>query len=237
MFTGIVEAMGTLAEVKATASGRHVRVQTVLARELTAGDSLAVNGVCLTTTVVDGIEAHFDIGPETARITTLGTLPPGERVNLERPLKLDGRLGGHLVLGHVDGIGTVEDIRPEAESHWITIGFPRDLAAFFIRKGPVAVDGVSLTIAGLGGTEFDVQIIPFTLSATTLGRLRRGDRVNLECDMIGKYVVRALDLAGGCEERRTQERRNEERGNEERRNGETEEQRTERTNEERRTRT
>jgi riboflavin synthase len=194
MFTGIVEAVGTLVEVKATAGGQRVRIRTALASELAPGDSLAVNGVCLTAILLDNGEAHFDIGPETARITTLGAVEPGQTVNLERPVKLDGRLGGHLVLGHVDGIGSVDDIRSEAESHWVTIGFPAHLAPFFIRKGSVAVDGVSLTVAGLGETQFDVQIVPYTFTATTFGRLRRSDRVNLECDMIGKYVVRAMEL-------------------------------------------
>jgi riboflavin synthase len=207
MFTGIVEAVGTLVEVKATAGNQRVRIQAALANELSPGDSLAVNGVCLTAILVDNGEAHFDIGPETARVTTLGSLQPGQNVNLERPMTLDGRLGGHLVLGHVDGIGAVREIRREAESHWVTIGFPEALAPFFIRKGSVAVDGVSLTVAGLGDEEFDVQIVPFTFDATTFGRLRIGDRVNLECDMIGKYVVRAMEL-GGTNERRT---KNEER--------------------------
>jgi len=194
MFTGIVEAIGTLVEVKATAAGQRVRIQAALANELSPGDSLAVNGVCLTAILVNDGEAHFDIGPETARITTLGALQPHQTVNLERPLKLDGRLGGHLVLGHVDGIGTVQEIRREGESHWVTIGFPAALAPLFIRKGSVAVDGVSLTVAGLGDEAFDVQVVPFTLGATTFGSVRTGDRVNLECDMIGKYVVRAMEL-------------------------------------------
>jgi riboflavin synthase len=210
MFTGIVEAVGTLVEVKPTAAGRRVRVEAALASELAPGDSLAVNGVCLTAIVADNGEAHFDIGPETSRVTTLGTLEPGQLVNLERPMRLDGRLGGHLVLGHVDGIGVVQEVRCEADSHWITIGFPQELAPYFIRKGSVAVDGVSLTVAGLGAAEFDVQIIPFTFNATTFKRLRAGDRVNLECDMMGKYVVRAMELRGAAgargtknEERRT----------------------------------
>ena len=138
--------------------------------ELALGDSLAVNGVCLTAILIDNGEAHFDIGPETARITTLGSLQPGQTVNLERAMKVDGRLGGHLVLGHVDGVGVIGEIRPEADSHWVTIGYPPPLAPFFIRKGSVAVDGVSLTVAGLGETEFDVQIVPFTFGATTFGR-------------------------------------------------------------------
>jgi riboflavin synthase len=197
MFTGIVEATGTLVEVNATADGRRLRVQAALTRELAPGDSLAVNGVCLTAVEIANDAAQFDIGPETARITTLGAVRPGQTVNLERPMKLDGRLGGHLVLGHVDAIGVVESIRREADSHWITIGFPLTLAPFFIRKGSVAVDGVSLTIAGLSDTSFDVQIIPFTFAATTFGHLRPGDQVNLECDMIGKYVVRAMQLHHG----------------------------------------
>jgi riboflavin synthase len=208
MFTGIVEAVGTLVEVKVTAGGQRVRVHAALANELALGDSLAVNGVCLTAILIDKSEAHFDIGPETARITTLGSLQPGQTVNLERAMKLDSRLGGHLVLGHVDGIGAVEDIRRDGDSHWVTVAYPPPLAPFFIRKGSVAVDGVSLTIAGLGETQFDVQIVPFTFAATTFGRLRTGDRVNLECDMIGKYVARALELGAGGDARRT---KNEER--------------------------
>jgi riboflavin synthase alpha subunit len=196
MFTGIVEAVGTLVEVRATAAGRRVRIAAPLVGELAPGDSLAVNGVCLTAILIANGEAHFDIGPETARITTLGALEPGQSVNLERPMKLDGRLGGHLVLGHVDGVGTVEEIRAEAESHWFRISFPASLARLFICKGSVAVDGVSLTVAGLSQAQFDVQIVPFTFGATTFGRLRPRDRVNLECDMIGKYVVRAMELTG-----------------------------------------
>ena len=196
MFSGIVEAIGTLAEVKPLAEGLRVRIQTALASELTAGDSLAVNGVCLTVILSRDGEVHADIGPETARITTLGRLQRDERVNLERAIPLGGRLGGHLVLGHVDGVGTVDHVRPDAGSHWCTVYFPVELAPYFIRKGSVAMDGVSLTVAGLGPERFDVQIVPFTWEATTLGSLKQGDKVNLECDMIGKYVVRAMELAG-----------------------------------------
>lgn len=196
MFTGIVEVIGTLAEVKPMAGGQRVRIQTPLAAELAPGDSLAVNGVCLTVILTDGDEVHADVGPETARITTLGTLQRSQGVNLERALRLEDRLGGHLVLGHVDGIGVVDEIRPDAGGHWLTVSFPPSLAPFFIRKGSIAVDGVSLTVAGLGDREFDVQIVPFTWTATTLGRLRAGDTVNLECDMIGKYIARAVELAG-----------------------------------------
>ena len=106
----------------------------------------------------------------------------------------DGRLDGHFVLGHVDGVGVIEEIRAEGESHWLTIGFPPALAPYFIRKGSVAVDGISLTVAGLGERQFDVMVIPYTWGHTTLKGLRKGDKVNLECDMIGKYVVRAMEL-------------------------------------------
>ena len=194
MFTGIVEAVGTLAEVKGTGGGYRVRIRTPLSAELKIGDSLAVNGVCLTVILIDGEHVLADVGPETSRVTTLGMLQRGQDVNLERPLKADGRFDGHFVLGHVDGIGVIEEIRPEGESRWLTVGFPPPLAAYFIRKGSVAVDGVSLTIAGLGDRQFDVMVIPFTWSNTTLKTLRKGDKVNIECDMIGKYAARAMEL-------------------------------------------
>lgn len=194
MFTGIVEAVGTLSEVKGTGGGYRVRIHTPLSAELTIGDSLAVNGVCLTVILIDGDHVLADVGPETSRVTTLGTLQRGQDVNLERPVKADGRLDGHFVLGHVDGVGVIDEIRPEGESRWLTIGFPPPLAAYFIRKGSVAVDGVSLTVAGLGERQFDVMVIPFTWSHTTLKASRKGDKVNIECDIIGKYVARAMEL-------------------------------------------
>ncbi len=194
MFTGIVEAVGTLSEVKGTGGGYRVRIHTPLASQMKLGDSLAVNGVCLTVILIDGEHVLADIGPETARVTTFGSLQRGQSVNLERPLRFDGRVDGHFVLGHVDGVGTIEDARPEADSHWLTIGFPPALAPYFIRKGSVAVDGISLTVAGLGERQCDVQVVPYTWANTTLKSLRAGDKVNLECDMVGKYVVRAMEL-------------------------------------------
>ena len=201
MFTGIVEAVGTVAELKPTSAGFRIGIETSYGAELAKGDSLAVNGVCLTITVSTGSEVHADIGPETARITTLGALQRGDTVNLERPLRIDGRLGGHLVSGHVDGIGVVVDLRPEADSHWITVRYPPALAPYLIRKGSVAVDGVSLTIANLHDDHFELQIVPFTWTATTLSTLRAGSKVNLECDLIGKYVVRAMELRQQTETR------------------------------------
>ncbi|MGD9903884.1 MAG: riboflavin synthase [Vicinamibacterales bacterium] len=195
MFTGIVEQMGTLVELKPMAGGYRLRVEAALAADVQPGDSVAVNGVCLTALVAHRSELHADIGPETARITTIGAMTRGAAVNLERPLRADGRVGGHFVLGHVDGVGTVDDVRAEGGSHWVTVTYPPSLAALFIRKGSVAVDGVSLTVAGLDDRHFDVQVIPYTWSHTTLGRLRPGDKVNLECDVLGKYVARASELA------------------------------------------
>ena len=199
MFCGIVEAIGTVAGVQPSPDGRRIRIATSLARELAEGDSLAVNGVCLTIVrrAEDRVEA--DVGPETARVTTLGGLGHGQRVNLERAVPLGGRLGGHLVQGHVDAVGTIEAVRPDSGSTWVRVAFPRELAPFFILKGSVAVDGVSLTVAGLYDSSFDIQMVPFTAQATTLGERRPGDRVHLECDMIGKYVIRATELARGHE--------------------------------------
>lgn len=196
MFTGIVEAVGTVAGVSSTGGAHRIRIQTPLAGDLKPGESLAVNGVCLTVLLAEHDEVHADVGPETSRVTTLGGLTRGHRANLERPMRADGRFGGHLVLGHVDGVGTVEAIRPESGSYWLTVRFPASLAPYFIHKGSIAVDGISLTVARLGDTHFDVQVVPFTWDATTLSSVKAGDAVNLECDMIGKYVVRALERSG-----------------------------------------
>jgi riboflavin synthase len=195
MFTGLIEAVGRIAEAKETSTGVRLRVETALAPELAPGDSLAVNGVCLTVTLAQGQEVHADVGPETARLTTLGSLIPGVAVNLERPLGVDGRFGGHFVQGHVDGTGAVRDVRAEGDAYWLTIGFDRSAAALLVRKGSIAVDGVSLTVAGLDDRQFDVMVIPFTWTHTNLAALRVGTLVNLEFDMVGKYVARAAELA------------------------------------------
>jgi riboflavin synthase len=196
MFTGLVEAVGELVERKPTSGGFRLRVASPLAADLSPGDSLAVNGVCLTVILAGNGEIHADIGPETVRVTTLGTIAHGSLVNLERPLRADSRLGGHFVQGHVDAIGHIEDLRTDAEFQWLTVGFPGHLAPFLVHKGSVAVDGISLTVAGLGTDRFDVQVVPYTTGHTNLARAERRDRVNLEVDMLGKYVVRVAELAG-----------------------------------------
>jgi len=196
MFTGLIEAVGEVAERRPTSGGFRLRVATALASEVSTGDSVAVNGVCLTVILADGKEIHADIGPETARVTTLGAIERGAHVNLERPLGTDGRFGGHFVQGHVDGVGRVLERRHDAEFDWLTVGFPAALAPYLIPKGSIAVDGISLTVAGLATDRFDIMVIPFTLEHTNLQYVHEGDSVNLECDMVGKYVVRAAQLAG-----------------------------------------
>ena len=196
MFTGLIEAVGHVEEVRSAGSGARLRIRAPLASELTPGDSLAVNGVCLTVVAAAAGEVHADVGPETARVTTLGSLRRGREVNLERPLRADGRVGGHFVQGHVDGTGQVDEIRADGDAHWLAVSFADPLAPYLVHRGSVAVDGVSLTVASLGDRRFDVMIIPFTWEHTTFRTLRAGDRVNLECDIVGKYVARALEVAG-----------------------------------------
>lgn len=198
MFTGLVEAVGTVVDCTPVDGGVRVRIAAPLAAELSPGDSLAVNGVCLTATAPDPAVFHADIGPETLRVTSLGQLQPGTLVNLERPLRADSRLGGHFVQGHVDATGTVLELRAEHGFYWFSLRFPTELAPYLIPKGSVAVDGISLTVADLGTDRFTVQIVPFTFEHTNLKQARAGDRVNLECDMVGKYVVRAAHLAGAA---------------------------------------
>jgi riboflavin synthase len=196
MFTGLVEDVGELVECKPTSGGFRLRIASTLASELKPGDSLAVNGVCLTVILAENGEVHTDVGPETVRVTTLGSIARGAVVNLERPLRADQRFGGHFVQGHVDAIGHLEELRQESEFHWLTVSFPSFLAPLIVHKGSIAVDGISLTVAGLGSDRFDIMVVPFTMAHTNIGRAGIRDRVNIECDMVGKYVVRAAELAG-----------------------------------------
>jgi riboflavin synthase len=196
MFTGLVEAVGEIVASTPTSGGVRLQIATPIAAELSPGDSLAVNGVCLTVVLADASAVLADVGPETLRVTTLGTAAPPMIVNLERPLRADSRFGGHFVQGHVDAVGSVEDLRADADFHWLTVSFPPQLAPFIVHKGSIAVDGISLTVARLGADHFDVQVVPFTIEHTNVKRMQVGDRVNLEADMVGKYVVRAAELAG-----------------------------------------
>lgn len=194
MFTGLIEALGRVQAVGSMARGVRLAVATALEGELAVGDSLATNGVCLTVTARETGVVSMDVSPETLRVTSLGRLGPGAGVNLERPLRADARLGGHFVQGHVDAIGEVAEIDREGEFYRVRIAYPAELAPYFIEKGSVAVDGISLTVAGLRPGSFGVQVIPHTWAVTTLSAARVGDVVNLECDLIGKYVIRLAQL-------------------------------------------
>ena len=197
MFTGLIETLGEVAEVKPTPSGFRLRLNTALSPSLTPGDSVAINGVCLTVVSADASGVHMDVSPETLRVSALGSLKRGASVNMERPMRADARVGGHFVQGHVDATGSIEEIRKDGDSWWVTIKFPPSLAAQIVRKGSIAVDGISLTVAGVDDRRFDVQVIPFTWEHTNLRFAKVNDLVNLECDMLGKYVLRAMELAKG----------------------------------------
>jgi riboflavin synthase len=197
MFTGLIETLGEVAEVKPTPSGFRLRLTTSLSPELTPGDSVAVNGVCLTVVSADASGVHMDVSPETLRVSALGSLKRGVSVNMERPMRADARVGGHFVQGHVDATGSIEELRKDGDSWWVTIKFPPSLAAQIVRKGSITVDGISLTVAGVDDRRFDVQIIPFTWEHTNLRFAKVNDLVNLECDLLGKYVLRAMELAKG----------------------------------------
>ena len=194
MFTGLVEEAGRVVAregARLTVAAQRVHEDSEL------GASIAVNGVCLTVAVRAGQQIGFDLGPETLSRTALGDLRAGDRVNLERPLRLGGLVGGHLVQGHVDGVGIVTKLERDGDTARLRVEW-RDpaLARLLIPQGSVAVDGVSLTVAALDATAFEIMLIPHTLDQTTLGGLAGGRRVNLEMDMIGKYVQRFLSLGG-----------------------------------------
>ncbi len=191
MFTGIVSHQGRFGGFRKGRSEMLVEAPE-LAPKLSGGDSVAVNGVCLTVAGTDRGALRFDLSRETLAKSTLGALRPGDRLNLELPLTLAAPLGGHLVSGHVDGVGQVARVSSRPPGKRLAVSFPAALRPFLVPKGSVAVDGVSLTIAALGPSSFEIEIIPATLAGTNLGALRAGARVNLECDMIGKYVYNWL---------------------------------------------
>jgi riboflavin synthase len=194
MFTGIVEELGTIRSVTPNATGCRLEVAaSVVLEDAHIGDSISLNGCCLTVVALQTDAYVVDAVEETLRMTTLGSLQPGERVNLERSVRLADRLGGHLVQGHVDGLGTLLRQEPQADgSLMLTFGSPSDVLRYVVYKGSIAVDGVSLTVAGLDATSFSVAIIPHTQAVTTLGFRRPGDRVNIETDVIARYVERLL---------------------------------------------
>ncbi len=194
MFTGLVSAGAKIVARRTSPGGAVLSVERPAAyADAAPGESVSVSGVCLTVLpVADPKELTFDVSPETLARTTLGGLEPGARVNLERALLATDRLGGHVVAGHVDGTGEVLGVASAGDSWTFTFSLPAALARYAVEKGSIAVDGVSLTIAALRDGSFDVAVIPHTFSATTLGERRPGDRVNLEVDVLGKYVERLL---------------------------------------------
>ncbi|SRR6266849_6353733 len=198
MFTGIVEEVGSIRAIELSARVARLEIKaSVTVEGVDIGGSVAVNGVCLTAIERRPDGFIFEVGPETLSRTALWHLAPGDPVNLERPLRFGGALGGHLVLGHVDGVGTVDTVTRVESTARVRVTLPsRDLEPLLIPQGSVAVDGVSLTVAALGDRSFEVMLIPHTLAVTTLGRLRPGQATNIEADVIGKYLVRSLALRG-----------------------------------------
>jgi riboflavin synthase len=193
MFTGLIETLGTVARVEADGPGRLLVVAaSVIAPALTVGESVSVNGACLTVIAQDAETFQFQAGPETLQRTNLGELVPSDRVNLERSLRLGDRLGGHLVQGHVDGLGRIADRQRQGDWELVWFTCPAELAAQMVSKGSVAVDGVSLTLVDVVADRFSVALIPHTLERTTLGFKTVGAAVNLETDLFAKYAWKWL---------------------------------------------
>lgn len=193
MFTGIVEEVGEIASVERGRQSAvlHIRCKEVL-EDTKIGDSIAVNGVCLTVTSISGEGYTADVMSETLARSSLGSLRPGSRVNLERAMAADGRFGGHIVAGHIDGVGTLTDISRDETAVWYRICAAEDLLRYVVEKGSIAIDGISLTVAYVHERDFGVSIIPHTQANTALAQKKRGDVVNLETDIIGKYVEKLM---------------------------------------------
>jgi riboflavin synthase len=197
MFTGLIEDLGTLTVVEARPGGRRLTLRSpAIAADARVGDSISLNGCCLTVIARDAGGFSVEAVPETLARTTLGDWQEGDAVNLERALRFDQRLGGHLVQGHVDGVGVVRAVALEGGGHRVTFDLPDDLARFVAEKGSLAVDGVSLTVARVVAGGCEVALIPHTLKHTTAGRYAPGHRVNLEVDLVARYLARLLDESG-----------------------------------------
>jgi riboflavin synthase len=195
VFTGLVADLGTVSEVEATADGVRLRVATELAAELGEGDSVAVNGVCLTAVSADAEGFTAEVMNETLRRSSLAEVASGRQVNLELPLRAQDRLGGHVVQGHVDGVGAVSAVEDDGFARVVTIDAPPGLLRYVVEKGSIAVDGVSLTVASVSADTFAVSLIPETLERTNLGAAAPGTPVNLEVDVLAKYVEKLVTVA------------------------------------------
>lgn len=204
MFTGLIQSIGTVTGIRPAGRGLRLVLQPDRPlSDLQSGESIAVDGICLTAADCTPGQFAADISPETVQRTTLGRLAPGRRVNLERALRLADRLGGHIVTGHVDGLGRIDSMTPQGDFVELSIRVEASLSRYVVEKGSVAVDGISLTVASCTKTQFKVALIPTTLVATTLADRRPGDEVNVETDILGKYVERLL---GGTAQRSSDER-------------------------------
>lgn len=196
MFTGIVEHLGTVSAVDRAERGRTIVVEAgPISADTEVGDSIAINGACLTVVRIEPPMVSFQAVGETLDRTNLGALQPGHPVNLERPMAAAGRFDGHIVQGHVDGVGTITRVEPDGDSRRVQIDVPAPLLRYVVEKGSITVDGVSLTVAGVADSTVEVALIPHTLAATTFGQRQPGDRVNLEVDVLAKYVERLLGAA------------------------------------------
>lgn len=211
MFSGIIETTGTITAVEKTNAGAQLTLTTTLPlAEVSLGESICINGTCLTVTEIGTTTLSFDVSAESLRRTNLGNLTVGDHVNVERSLRMSDRLSGHVVSGHVDGIGQVDSIVPEGDSFLYTFAIPSDLSRYLVEKGSVAVDGISLTVFHCTPTRFSCAIIPHTHQVTTLHRRKPGDHVNIEVDMQGKYIEKfvqeavASALAGPLQELRNE---------------------------------
>lgn len=199
MFTGLIQDVGTIEQLDAGAEGARLRIATSLGPEIGLGDSVAVNGVCLTATAAADSGFETEAMNQTLAVTALGAVEAGARVNLELAMRASDRLGGHIVQGHVDGVGTVLEVREDGFARRLRVGLAGLLLRYAIDKGSIALDGVSLTVAELGEEWVEVSLIPETLERTTLGGLAPGDRLNVECDMVAKYVERLVAPFAGKE--------------------------------------
>lgn len=199
MFTGLIQDVGTIESLDSGAEGARLRIATSLAAEIEPGDSVAVNGACLTATTVDGDGFETEAMNQTLEVTSLGGLDVGGRVNLELAMKASDRLGGHIVQGHVDGVGEIASVEEDGFAKRLRIALAPDLLRYAIDKGSITLDGVSLTVAELGEDWLEVSLIPETLERTTLGEASPGRKLNVECDVIAKHVERLMAPFAGKE--------------------------------------
>lgn len=189
MFTGLVEEIGTVKNIQKISQSARITIEAnIVLEDVKRGDSICTNGVCLTVTELQSNSFSVDVMPETIRTSSLKSLSPGSRVNLERALKASDRLGGHIVSGHIDGVGVIQNFKEEENATWITIKAHQSILKYIVGRGSIAIDGTSLTVAYVDEKVFKVSIIPHTNEKTILLKTRIGDEVNLECDVIGKYV-------------------------------------------------